>query len=177
MKRSNPLRIMRWRRSGLLLGLLLLAVPLSVRAQDESQERFELFTRCAAMDLRVSFQDNADGASNLTIGQIERAVRSRLRAARLYRETSSFMLRVFVMAQSQAFSVDLSFYKSLYDSTSSVQGLAITWQSGGVGTHGGNANYVLSSISQEMDEFLDDYLRVNESACAPAVHLIGRLRR
>lgn len=34
--------------------------------------------------------------------------------------------------------------------------------------HGGRADYVISSLSQAMDGFIDDYLRVNEADCAPS---------
>ena len=44
---------------------------------------------------------------------------------------------------------------------------ATTWVTGSTGTHGGDGTYVLSAIRQHMDEFLDEYLRVNEPACSP----------
>ena len=36
---------------------------------------------------------------------------------------------------------------------------ATTWEKGGIGTHGGDAAYILSGISGYMDEFLVEYLR------------------
>ena len=36
-----------------------------------------------------------------------------------------------------------------------------TWNTGFAGTHGGNAGYVLSSVSRDADKFIDEYLRVN----------------
>lgn len=147
-----------WR--GAVFGLLLLA-PFPVRAQDE-QEMFQLLTWCAAMNLEVTLDD---GLFNLTIGQVEQAARSRLRAARLYRETSSYLLQVRVGVSGEAFGIDLYFYKPLRDSVSALSGLAITWFRTGVGTHANRADFVISSISQTMDDFLDRYLRVNEAFC------------
>ena len=154
--------------SGLVLGLLL-AVPLPARAQDESLGRFELFTQCDAMRLWVGLTDENGDLDNLTIGRIEQAVRSRLRAARLFRETSSYVLSAQVLVVGRAFSIDLSFFKPLHDSVSDVWGFAITWHQNFAGTYGSGgadgAGFVISSISQVMDGFLDEYLRVNEAAC------------
>ena len=40
------------------------------------------------------------------------------------------------------------------------------WDTGLVGTHGGDAQFVLGQISQHMDLFLTEYLRANDDACA-----------
>lgn len=43
---------------------------------------------------------------------------------------------------------------------------ATTWLGGSVlGTHGGDASYIVSSLSQHLDQFLTEHLRVNEEAC------------
>ena len=44
------------------------------------------------------------------------------------------------------------------------KGLAATWDRGVVGQGGGA--YILSSVSRLTDKFIDEYLRVNESACS-----------
>ena len=59
----------------------------------------------------------------------------------------------------------VEFHKHFFDLASESPGMAVTWMSGRVGTHGGNAGYFLSGVSEHMDEFLVDYLRVNEEAC------------
>ena len=114
------------------------------------------------MTLGVGLTDEDDVLDNLTIGQIEQAVRSRLRAARLYRESSGYWLAIRVLVVGSAFSTILFFHKPLHDPVSDVSDFAITWQNNYAGTHGGNANFVISSVSQAMDAFLDQYLRVNE---------------
>ena len=42
---------------------------------------------------------------------------------------------------------------------------AITKNYNVTGTHGGSSTYIMSAISGIVDEFIDDYLRVNENAC------------
>ena len=46
-----------------------------------------------------------------------------------------------------------------------VPGGAIVWETGSMGTHSGNGNYILGHVSQHLDEFLAAYLRVNEGHC------------
>ena len=38
-------------------------------------------------------------------------------------------------------------------------------EGGSTGTHGDNASYILSSASQHVDKFIDEYLRVSADAC------------
>lgn len=154
-----------WR--GLLLGLLL-ATPLPALAQDESRERFQLFTRCAAMDLEMTLEDRGDVLGSLTIDEIEQAVRSRLRAARVYREDANYLLVVRVDVVDRAFQIGLQYFKPVHDPVSDVRDFAATWQTGRAGTHGSDAGFVISSISRAMDRFLDEYLRVNEAGCGAA---------
>ncbi len=152
--------------SGLLLGLLL-AAPLPALAQDESRERFQLYTRCAEMGLQVQLDRKDDDLGDLTTGQIEQAVRSRLRAARLYRETGYGLLSVRVLTVERAFTTQLYFLKPVRDAVSGMVRFAVTWHRVGVGTYGSDGgNYVISTLSQAMDGFIDEYLRVNEAACA-----------
>lgn len=40
-----------------------------------------------------------------------------------------------------------------------------TWQRNTFGTHGGRASFVMESVRQFLDEFVNDYLRVNGPAC------------
>jgi len=43
---------------------------------------------------------------------------------------------------------------------------AATWLKEGFGPHRNEGVFVLAHISQTVDEFILDYLRVNESACS-----------
>ena len=42
---------------------------------------------------------------------------------------------------------------------------ATTWDFGGAGTHGEDADFILQGLSEHLDGFILDYLRVNEDAC------------
>ena len=53
----------------------------------------------------------------------------------------------------------------VYDPLSGQTNYATTWSSAGAGTHGGDSNYVLSTLSTTIDDFLVQYFRVNEEAC------------
>ena len=101
----------------------------------------------------------------LTEASIQAAVESRLRSARLYESDGEPILSVRVTVSGRAFRADLHYNKLLMDPASALGYPATTWEKGGIGTHGGDAAYILSGISGYMDEFLVEYLRVNEAAC------------
>ena len=54
---------------------------------------------------------------------------------------------------------------TLYDAISGETRYATTFESGGAGSHGGNAGFILQGLSEYLDGFILDYLRVNEAAC------------
>lgn len=109
----------------------------------------------------------SDGASKigLTKKAIQAAAESRLRSARLYDSGASHYLYVSVNVVDRAFSISLGFKKEVRDILSGDTSMAATWDVGSTGTHGGNANFIRSSISGHMDKFLVEFLRVNEKAC------------
>ena len=89
-------------------------------------------------------------------------------------------LFVAVSGSSVAFSIRLQFYRLLtwlgpskltdwwrqeYPDGSEPVGYASTWKRVAVGTHDGTSTVVLSVVSQFMDAFLVDYLRMNEEDC------------
>ena len=99
---------------------------------------------------------------------IQTAVESRLRSARLYRSEVAFIpyLYVNVHVVGRSFSITLEYRKILYDADfAHASGAATTWKLRSVGTHGGDAAYIVSAVSQDMDKFIVEFLRVNEDAC------------
>ena len=100
---------------------------------------------------------------------IKIAVRSRLRAARLYiengREAVWARLYINVNVVGSAFSIGIEYNKVVRDIATNLKLTALTWLRGSTGTHGGNSNYILSSVAQHADAFIDEYLRVNADAC------------
>ena len=134
-------------------------------------ERFELFNACRPMRLLVeSLPDAAEGIG-LARETPQAAAESRLRAARLYTEdyekADFSFLYVNVNVVGRAFHISVEYHKTVTDEFGQSGG-AITWKTGSTGTHGGNGGYIVSALSQYLDEFLAAYLRVNGSACGPA---------
>ena len=64
-----------------------------------------------------------------------------------------------------AYSIGIFFKKYLGDGVSEQSGLAATWETGHYGTHGGDAGYIMQIVSEYLDRFILEYLRVNETAC------------
>lgn len=108
-------------------------------------------------------QDAAD--IGLAEDAIETAVRSRLRGARLYDDEGLEYLYVNVNVIRHAFSMLIEYHKPVMDLASGQVYPAGTWNTGAVGTHGRDAGYVLSWVSQYADKFIDEYLRVNAESC------------
>ena len=59
----------------------------------------------------------------------------------------------------------LEFNKRVSDSLSGESFRAATWHSASTGTHGRDADYILQGLSEGLDRFVLEYLRVNEAAC------------
>ena len=90
-----------------------------------------------------------------------------MRAARLYdAEAADHYLYVNVNVARRAFSIGVGYRKWLHDEALGIGGRAETWNTGSAGTHGGGASFILQDVSEHMDRFVVEYLRVNESACA-----------
>ena len=65
----------------------------------------------------------------------------------------------------RAFSEKLEYNKRLYDSVTGLSFRTTTLNSDGIGTHGGDAGYIMQTVSERLDHFILEYLRVNETAC------------
>ena len=155
---------------GPIVALLVLAAPTSVGAEGvSSSDRFQLWNACKPIDLVVEHLNDAAVKISLTREAITTAVRSRLRAARLYSSKTAPFLYVsvtLVRTRTTSSSISLKFNKWLPDPKLNGQvGSATTWNRHVV-QQGGNADYILSAVSQLTDLFIDEYLRVNGSACS-----------
>ena len=132
-------------------------------------DRFKLWNGCKSINLTVEGMSDPATAIGLTVEAIEIAVRSRLRAARIYEdranEASSF-LYVNVVVVSPAFNVSVHYLKDVEDSVTNLHFSASTWFTSVTGTYGSTgSDYILSSVSRHTDRFIDEYLRVNANAC------------
>ena len=152
-----------------LILALALSFPVPCAVGDITEERlkrFELFCDCSPVGLSISNLSSDAKKLGLTREAVQANLESRLRSARLY-TSDGLESYVFVSVNvvGNAFSIELQFKKLVYDRFSGNTFFAVTWETGSTGTHGGRADYILSSISQAMDRFLLNFLRVNEDAC------------
>ena len=75
-------------------------------------------------------------------------------------------LDAMVLMEGDSFAVQLQFKKWFGDYATPIRKRFTTWESEEVtGRHRGEADYVLYSVSQQMDKFLTEYFRVNDEAC------------
>ena len=129
-------------------------------------DHFQLFNECRPMCLLVERLSGDEADIGLTEARIQTMAEVRLRSARLYDESSrSPYLYVQVTVVGRAFNFGINFKKMLYDPTTDRRSSAMTWDLGATGTHGGDAGYVLQTLSEFVDTFVVEYLRVNEAAC------------
>ena len=155
-------------RIALLAGILIALCPTHGIAQDDRTDgHFTLFNRCRPVALSVvvtGWTEQAHGMG-LTEERLRVIAESRLRSARLYTARAHSVLFIEVSVVNHAFTTEAAFIKRLFDPVSNQHGLAKTWWEGKTGTHGGNVTVILQSLSEEIDQFILDYLRVNETHC------------
>ena len=151
-----------------LPALALIAFPAHVLAQEmpstQRANHFRLFSACRPMDLVVESLNDDAKEMGLTKDRLRMAAESRLRSAQLYSEGQIEYLYVNVNVVGLAFSISLVYKKGAFDEHGNV-GMAATWNAGKTGTHGRNPGFIISGLSELMDKFLVEYLRVNEAAC------------
>ena len=149
---------------------------------NERARKFSLYNGCLPMGLVV--EDLSTDAKEIGLSKeaIQNALESRLRAAHLYKTLENFPetarrarllfpgkgfgtnLYVRVSVVSPAFSIVLQYNKLVTDEPSGVKAYAITWDKGATGT-ATDAGYIMSALAGYMDEFLVEFLRVNEPDC------------
>ena len=136
------------------------------QSPEERFDRFRLFNDCQPMFLLVEGLPSDALEIGLTHESIQAVAESRMRSARIYTSDQSAPAHLYILVNvvSQAFNLSVEFNKWVYDFASESERSATTWQIGGTGTSN-DEGYILSAISRYMDQFLVEYLRVNESAC------------
>ena len=149
------------------------------RSAEEAEEAFKLWNDCQPIAFSVHLQGKSEASKiGLTKEAIETAVRSRLRGARIFRNNPDLrsqpltlerngFLQVSVTLTTASLGMSMRFEKVMTDEASGYVGWTPTgWRRGLLGGHADDGYYVLSAITPEIDGFIDDYLRVNESACS-----------
>lgn len=158
------------KRVGVLATGWLCGMPLLVQGQTASAvDRFGLLNECRPMKLAVEQQSDDAKKIGLTRERLRFAVESRMRSARLYADSSSeasaAFLHINVNVVRSAFMVNVAYWKRVWDPVSEVLHSAVTWQSGSTGTHANDGGYIVQSLSEHVDRFLVEYLRVNKKDC------------
>ena len=134
-------------------------------------DRFDLFNECAQINLLVENLSYDAEDIDLTKERIQTLAESRLRAARLYdAEARPYLyVRVGMLISDDrhggAYTIEVSFNKHLRDGMLELEGFASTWNTGTYGTHSGDASFIMQGLSERLDEFILEYLRVNEDEC------------
>lgn len=133
----------------------------------QSQDRFELFTGCEPMRLVVERLGEDARNIGLSVERITNSVESRLRSAKLFSsERQRQYLYININVVGRAFSISVEFKKRVFDPRSGLSTYATTWEHGGTGTHGQDASFMISGLSERIDAFIVEYLRVNEQECS-----------
>ena len=147
--------------------ILCLAAISASAGEVNDYDRFELWNECKPMTLIVEDVYEDATAIGLTKESIEAGVLSRLRAARLYNSEEEWShLTVFVNVVDRAFSIRLLYIKRMQDVATGMEGLSVSWFMTSTGMLGdGGVAFILSSVTQHIDAFIDKYLRVNVDAC------------
>lgn len=129
---------------------------------------YRLFTRCEPIQVSVYLSENEIG---LTEERIRNVVESRLRAARLYDQNDSrplLTVSVDMMAEREftvvPYSLEIEFHKWLFDDITGREFIAGIYDTANYG-RSGDAGFIIQIISEHMDRFINEYLRINESAC------------
>ena len=153
-----------------LLGILLTASTVQAQAVSDA-DRFELFNACRPMMLVVEVVPSDAQTFELT-ERVQLAVESRLRAARLYTESwekANFVhLSIGINVLGPTYSIDVKYWKWVTDPVNNSNGRATTWSTGGIGRLGARDRdpaFIIQDLSSRLDEFLANYLRVNDPAC------------
>ena len=148
---------------GTLTALALASFLAAVPALAQNVKEFELFVDCKPVDLAVEDID-AEGEDVVTGEAIRNAAEARLRSARMYDLQGPGILYINFIVVGAAFSLNVEFYKWVVDEYGN-GGLGRTWRVAGTGTHGEDGDFILSSVSRYMDEFIVEYFRANDFAC------------
>ena len=151
-------------------ALLVLATATGAAGQEceaINSSCFELWIGCGDIDTLVVVDENTIGVRE---ADVENAVESRLRAAGVYTANlmdSDAALEVDVrFTDSGAFDVRLQFRKPGLRDEYGFMWSPPSWSRDTFGTHGGRASEVMEPLRRFLDEFMNDYLRVNAPACA-----------
>ena len=147
------------------MGLALSFLATAAAGEAAITERFQLYADCRPMRLVVENLSEDATAIGIKLEAIQAAAESPLRSARLFNTEADPFLYINVNVVGGGFAVRLEYNKRLHDPITDSRYSAPTWNINGAGTHGQDGEFILSLVSQYLDRFLPEFLRVNEEAC------------
>ncbi len=144
-----------------LCGALLL--PVASGQDIQTPDRFQLFNNCKPMGLEIGNVFDDVLALGIAEENVRAAAESRLRAAQLYTANAPASLFIAV----SKYKIQLKYRKPVRDLASSE--IRAVWTfSNAAEVRDGTAASVMLEIAKQLDRFLVEYLRVNESVCGQA---------
>ncbi len=146
-----------------------LAAPLAAQVPPGSS-RFMLYNGCEPVALYFVFSLDDRAEEDGLTDRIRTVVVSRLRAARMLASPGSdpaTQIIIGVSTVNSVFAYDIQFYKMLDDPWSGDSALGATYGDmvPVAGTYGDDTGFVVQNLSEHIDRFISDYLRVNDVAC------------
>ena len=154
----------------LIACAVLMSTSATAFAAPDTGDLFDLCPPDEGMALVVESLDEDAKREDLTEEQIRNAAESRLRVAGIYDPEAFPYLYINVVVgppeigRFPFYSINVRYYRQLLDPRLPRLRSAATWNSGSVGQ--GGRSFILSFLSQHLDKFLVDYLRVRDSkAC------------
>ena len=138
-------------------------------ANNTDSENFRLFNECRPIFVDIGQLTTESRAFGLHKEDLRIAAETRLRVARLLaseddRGTSG--LFIDAIADPKTYSIEVNHSKPLEDRFGHY-GMAVTKSYARSGTNSTDTGFIFWGLSELMDEFLLDYLRVNTAACDP----------
>ena len=134
---------------------------------DRDYLKYQLFVNCQPINLKIETASAEAQRVGWTLPRLRRVVASRLRAVDLYTDefTPSHLLVRVREVSFGAMDVSVDFVKALRDPITDLPGFSMTWGSTIIIAPGEAQTYLPKAVSQLLDEFLNEYFRVNEPAC------------
>ena len=153
--------------AGVVVTLLNATTPIDAE-EVSSLDRFQLWNACKPIGLNVQIMPDNNRVPGRLTEAIITSVQSKLRTARLYDEERAIAYLSVTVTRLEvagaAFSIEGSFLKMFSDPISGEMGMAAPWNVNLPGS-GEDPALILTLVWQLTDMFIDEYLRVNASAC------------
>lgn len=149
-------------------ALALLALPAHA-LHEAGHNDFNLAAFCNPMGIIVENLRDVDarkvGLTRQDIVNAVNAVESRVRVARLFSAESPQYLYVNVNPVRNAFSIIIELHRRTENTGFGFPGFVSVWDAGTIGMHGGDGQYIMGSVSEQLDKFIAEYLRENQEWC------------